>query len=645
MFSRLKRWLVGVPLNPLLPATRRHLSLITLLAWVGLGADALSSACYGPEEAFLALGPHSHLALYIAAFTVFTIFIISLGYNQVIELFPTGAGGYKVAGKLLHPYAGLVSGVALLVDYILTITVSIVSGTDAIFSFLPLSLAGYKLYVAFLFIVLLLMINLRGRKESIQLLLPIFLGFVILHTIVIIYGITAHAHGLVTAVHTTAMQTQQLAQTVGWVSVIGLTLHAYSLGSGTYTGLEAVSNNVQNLVEPRVQTGKRTMYCMAISLSFMAGGIILLYLLWDAKPIAGQTLNAVVFHSILGDSWFGQSVLVLLLELEAGLLFVAANTGFLDGPNVLANMAVDGWVPNRFRHLSNRLVVQNGLVLFGVAAILILLGTQGRIGILVVLYSINVFITFTLSLSGIAVYWFKHRTIPKWRRHFIIAAFACLLTTLILTITLYYKFTGGGWVTILITSSLVSLCILVKSHYQYIAKRIAQMDQILPQPLEATPLAPLMINPKEPTAILFVNNLSVGMHTLLSVLRLFPSQFKNFVFISVGVVDAGSFRADEEMVLMRSTVESQLDYFIKFCLQNGYPAESYAAFGTDTILELEQLIDKVIMQYPNAIFFANQLIFANDNMITRFLHNQTPFILQHYLHFKGKELVIVPMKI
>lgn len=644
MFSSLRKIFLGEPLNPLNPKARQHIALITLIAWVGLGADPLSSSCYGPEETYRALGVYPYLALYIAAIMVITIFIISLGYNQVIELFPSGGGGYKVASKLLHPYAGLVSGAALIVDYILTISVSIASGTDAIFSFLPMWWLPYKLYIEAFFILLLLTLNLRGMKEAIQILLPIFLGFVVSHFFLIIYGIAIHSKGLLTVIPTTIQQTQSLSQVVGWLGVIGLTLHAYSLGSGTYTGLEAVSNNVQRLAEPRVNTGKRTMLLMAISLSFTAGGIILLYLLWNVMPIPGKTLNAIVFHSILGDSWVGQTLLILILELEAGLLFVAANAGFAAGPNVLANMAVDGWVPNRFRHLSNRLVIQNGLLFFGIAALAVLFWTQGDISLLVVLYSINVFITFSLSLLGICVYWVKHRASPAWRWHFLLSLSACLVTTSILCITLFYKFTAGGWVTLLITSSLIVVGFLIKRHYEFIARKLEQENKLLQQPLEEG-IAPLAINPKQPTAIIFVNNVAVGMHTLLSVLRHFPNQFKNFVFLSAGAVDVESFSAEPELETMQESVNHLLDYFVKFCYQNGFPSESYAAFGTDTVEELKKLTDITDLKYPNAIYFASQLVFSKENIITRFLHNQTPLILQHYLHFRGRELMILPMRI
>ena len=135
---KLRDIVIGAPRDPMNPETRQHIALIAFFAWVGLGADGLSSACYGPEEAYLALGTHTQLGLYLAAATILTVFIISLAYNQVIELFPNGGGGYKVATQLIGPRAGLVSGSALIVDYVLTIAISVASGADAVFSLLPL---------------------------------------------------------------------------------------------------------------------------------------------------------------------------------------------------------------------------------------------------------------------------------------------------------------------------------------------------------------------------------------------------------------------------------------------------------------------------------------------------------------------------
>ncbi len=196
--------------------------------------------------------------------------MISVGYNQVIELFPSGGGGYKVASQLLGSYVGLVSGAALIVDYALTIAVSTASAMDAIFSMLPITLISYKLMAEVLLIAMLLLLNMRGMRESIKILMPIFLGFFILHVILIIYGIVAHHKGLMLIVPRTIAETKDMIGMVGLLPVLALIFHAYSLGGGTYTGLEAVSNNVNRLREPRVATGKWTMFYMAVSLSLTA---------------------------------------------------------------------------------------------------------------------------------------------------------------------------------------------------------------------------------------------------------------------------------------------------------------------------------------------------------------------------------------
>ena len=645
--DKIKQLVIGHPLNPFNPNTTRHVSLIAFLAWVGLGADGLSSSCYGPEEAYIALGTHTHFALYIAIATAITVFVISVGYNQVIELFPSGGGGYKVASQLLGPHIGLVSGAALIVDYALTIAVSTASSMDALFSLMPAHLLSYKLFAEVGIIFFLLLLNMRGMKESIKILMPIFLGFFVLHIFLIVYGIAVHREGLLLMVPNTLNETQSAIASVGWIPVLALILHAYSLGSGTYTGLEAVSNNVNRLREPRVSTGKWTMFYMAVSLSMTAGGMILLFLLWSPQPEVGKTLNAVVFHSILGDSRTGDITLFATLLLEAGLLFTAANTGFLAGPSVLANMAIDGWMPNRFRHLSSRLVIQNGLFLFGFFALGILLWCRGKVALLVVLYSINVFVTFSLSLFGLCVYWARERSnaSPRWLLRLIFSFFAFLITSSILCVTLFSKFESGGWLTVVVTCTVVLICLFIKRHYRRFNMKLAQIDAQLKQPIVHTN-EEILIDPQEPTAVILVGkSQGVAMHTLLNVIRMFPRHFKNFVFISTGVVDVSSFAGEQELVKMREEVNISLQYFVDYCHQYGIAAEEYAAFGTDTVDELTRLADKISKKFSNCIFFSSKLIFEHDNFLTRFLHNETALTMQRNLHLKGKELVILPMKI
>ncbi|MEK6572239.1 MAG: APC family permease, partial [Bacteroidota bacterium] len=407
--QRLKNLIIGGARSPYDKTLFHKLSLIAFFAWVGLGADGLSSSCYGPEEGFLALQGHSYLGIFVALGSALTILVISGSYSQIIELFPTGGGGYLVASKLLSPTLGMISGCALLIDYMLTITVSIASGAAALFSFLPEEWHPFKLELAILGVLILTVLNLRGVKESVVPLVPIFLVFVVTHAFVIGYALISHAINLPEVVSATSVDVQKAQAEIGVTGMVFLLLRSYSMGAGTYTGIEAVSNGLPILREPRVQTAKRTMLYMAASLAVVVVGLMLSYLLYRVEPEFGKTLNAVLFERIVGG-WGETSgyvfVLVTLIS-EAGLLFVAAQTGFLDGPRVLANMALDRWFPTRFTMLSDRFVAQNGVLLMGGAACIAMLLTQGSVRLLVVLYSINVFITFALSQLGMVRHWWS----------------------------------------------------------------------------------------------------------------------------------------------------------------------------------------------------------------------------------------------
>jgi hypothetical protein len=292
------------------------------------------------------------------------------------------------------------------------------------------------------------------------------LGFFFTHFVLIVAGIGMQASKLPTLIPETLNATSELTKEMGWLFAASLFLRAYSLGGGTYTGIEAVSNNVQSLAEPRVATGKWTMLYIAVSLSFTAGGIILLYLLWSVQPVDGQTLNAVTFRAIIESvGWqapvFESGLLWVVLALEGGLLFVAANTGFLGGPAVLANMAADCWVPHMYRYLSTRLVTQNGILLMGVTSLGILIVTGGRVALLVVLLSINVFLTFSMSLLGLCIYWWQHRRQDaRWRHRLLLSLAGLIVTASILLVTLIEKFTEGGWMTVLITGTVIAFCLL-----------------------------------------------------------------------------------------------------------------------------------------------------------------------------------------
>jgi amino acid transporter len=267
------------------------MSLVAFFAWVGLGADGLSSSAYGPEEAFRHLEGHAYLAVFLAVAIAATVLIISSSYSRIIERCPAGGGGYVVASKLLGARAGVVSGAALLVDYVLTITISVAAGVNALFAFLPIGFESVKIGTEAFVILALVVMNLRGVKESVLVLTPIFLVFLLTHAVLIL-GVLAGQIGAVGAIG--ARVGEGLARDVSLVGFGGLALvfaRAYSLGGGTFTGIEAVSNGLGIMREPRVETGKRTMLYMAVSLAFTASGILLCYLLYDLRPQEGKTME------------------------------------------------------------------------------------------------------------------------------------------------------------------------------------------------------------------------------------------------------------------------------------------------------------------------------------------------------------------
>jgi amino acid transporter len=648
--DKLKRLFLGAPLDPLSPKVRQHIALAAFLAWVGLGADGLSSANYGPEEAFLALGQHTHLALYLAVATGLTVFIIAFSYNQVIALFPNGGGGYKVATELIGSHAGLLSGSALIIDYVLTIAISVASGVDALFSLVPPHLQMWKLPVEFIVVALLTGLNLRGMKEPIALLVPLFLGFLFTHVTLIVVGIGMHAENLPALIPDTVAETRSFSAEIGMVGVIALLLRAFAMGGGTYTGIEAVSNNVGMLREPRERTGRWTMVYMALSLAFTAAGLIVLYLLWGATKQESRTLNATVFEAVLtelfGTGHLVPVLLAVIMAFAAALLFVAANTGFLGGPAVLANMAVDRWMPHQFSQLSDRLVTQNGILVMGVAAIGALWITNGEVHLLVVLYSINVFLTFSLCLAGLCRYWVTHRNERRWIYGLVQALLGLIVTFGILMVTLVEKFAEGAWFTVLATGFVVLLGLAIKRHYDSVNRQLAEADILFGSTASEARQCSLVPDPKARTAALFVGSRDgVAMHTLLAALTLFPNQFKNVVFLTVGEIDTEQFHGQEKVARMRAEIDHRLQRFRNWCERRGIASETYVGYGTETVDLLDRLAGDVLQKYPNTVFFASKLVFRHDNVFTRLLHNTTALSLQRLLHLRAVPMVILPMKV
>jgi amino acid transporter len=653
-WQKFKRVLLGGPKDIEDPELFHALSLAAFLAWVGLGADGLSSSSYGPEEAFKNLGDHQYLAVFLAMLTAFTVIIIAASYAKIIEHFPFGGGGYVVATRLLGPKAGVISGSALLVDYVLTITTSMAAGGDAIFSSLPASLHSLKLFVEVAVIILLTVLNLRGVKESVRSLVPVFLIFVVTHIIIIIGSVFFHLGNAGEVARSVSAGLSHDLKTIGFFALSALFLRAYSLGAGTYTGIEAVSNGLQIMAEPRVATAKRTMLYMAVSLALTAGGIILGYLLMHVHPVEGQTMNAVLATRLAG-TWsifgipFGKGFVIITLASEALLLFVAAQAGFIDGPRVMANMAHDSWLPHRFSALSDRLTMQNGVILMGATSLGMLVYTRGSVDALVVMYSINVFVTFSLSQVGMIRYWLMKETRkkhPDWSRHIVIHIVGFVLCFGILIFNVLEKFTEGAWLTVVVTGALVSICMLIKRHYNGVFARLKRLDAILSALPVSHDAKPLELQRKKPTAVLLVGGFSgLGIHSLLTVMKLFPRYFHNVVFMSVGVVDSATFQGVEEVDRVRDQTEEALHRYVELARGMGIPADAKWSIGTEAVSECEKLAAEIAKEYERAIFFAGKLIFERERWWDRLLHNETAYQIQRRLQFAGLAMVILPVRV
>jgi amino acid transporter len=634
-------------------------SLIALFAWVALGADGISSSCYGPEAAFVALQQHAFLSVFVALGSVLTILVICASYSQIIEAFPAGGGGYLVASKLLSPSAGVVAGCALLIDYVLTIAVSIASGADALFSFLPAHWHALKLPAAMTGVAVLTLLNLRGVKESVLVCMPIFAVFVLSHAFAIVYSLFTHFSDFGTVATATMRDVNAAQSEIGWFGMFLLVLRAYSQGAGTYTGIEAVSNALPMLREPRLETGRLTMRYMAISLAATVAGLLVSYLVWDVTPSEGLTLNAVLFKRMT-VSWAEPTaisfVLVTLVS-EAALLVIAAQAGFLGGPQVLANMALDRWFPTRFAALSDRFVTQNGVLLMGVAAGLVMFLSRGSVALLVVLYSINVFITFTLSQLGMVRHWrIEKASVPAWKKKLWINGLGFALTLFILVSLSIIKFNQGGWATLMVTGLLITVAFLINRHYRSTARVLRRLDDLIEaaelsgasveRDPHASPESQPQYDPRAKTAVVLVNGFNgLGLHTLLGIMRIFPGVFKNFVFVQVGIVDAGNFKGAAELENLNRHVEQEIQRYVKYMRQHGYYAEGITVIGTDLVGEVAELAPKIIERFPQAVFFGGQLVFPHETFVTRWLHNYAVFALQREFYQQGFPFLILPIRV
>ena len=350
---------------------------------------------------------------------------------------------------------------------------------------------------------------------------------------------------------------------------------------------------------------------------------------------------------LFADWPMGHWIAFITIFSEGALLLVAAQTGFVDGPRVMANMAVDSWFPHRFAALSVRLTMRNGIMLMGLAAIALLMYTGGSVDALIVMYSINVFVTFSLSQLGMSRFFIQRREEdPQWLRHLSVHLVGLVLCATILVITTVEKFAEGGWLTLLITSLVIGLCYLIKGHYTRVRQGVEQLDEALLDFPTTHPYNDAPLNRGDQTAIQLVSSYNgFGVHTLLSILTTFPKTYRNVIFVSVAVLDSGSFKGAEEVAALEESVKFGMEKYVNLARRLGFAADYRMEMATDVVEGAIELCKELREQYPRSTVFTGQLTFRLEKFYHRLLHNETAFAIQRRLQWDGLTTVILPIRV
>ena len=427
-------------------------------------SDALSSVAYATEEILLMLVVAGTaalaLALPISLVIGVLLVVVVASYRQTIKAYPSGGGAYIVAKENLGTYPGLVAGGSLLVDYILTVAVSISAGTAAITSAFP-ELRQFRVEIAVVLVVLLALANLRGVRESGAIFAGPTFFFVVMLALLIIVGLFRYATGGSIQVDTTPVPGVQSL-------TLFLILKAFSSGCTAMTGVEAIANGVQAFREPAARNARATLTWMGLILLFLFLGTTALARLSGVQPAeAGQTVI-----SQLARATFGTGIAYYLLQAAtAAILILAANTSYADFPRLGSFMAADGFLPKQLRDRGSRLVHSNGVVLLTAVATLLLVAFRGDTHRLIPLYAVGVFTSFTLSQSGMVVHWWRTRE-PRWKPSLAVNAAGAATTGVVTAVIAVAKFAMGAWIVVVLIPMLMLYFLWVHRRYVLVTERL-----------------------------------------------------------------------------------------------------------------------------------------------------------------------------
>lgn len=464
--QQLKRFFIGKPLKS---SDEGGQQLGKLKALALLSSDALSSVAYGPEQIITALVVLSAAAMWyslpIAAFVLILLLSLILSYRQIIHAYPQGGGAYVVSSENLGMYPGLIAGGSLLVDYMLTVAVSVSSGTEAITSAIP-ALYGHQVGIAILIVVFITAMNLRGLRDSASfLMVPVYL-FVIMLTIMIVTGLVEIATGA-RSFHATSL----VGAAVPGVT-IGLILRAFSSGSSSLTGVEAISNAVPFFKKPKAKNAAETLAIVGLLLGFFFAGITFLSWYFGILPQQKVTILAQ-----LGQHIFGKGTVYYILQFSTALILaLAANTGFSAFPILAYNLAKDKFMPHMYMDRGDRLGYSNGILTLAVGSIILIFIFNGSTERLIPLYATGVFVPFTLSQSGMIRKWWHER--PKGWVGRSIANFTGALISFAIFVFLLMYHMSGVWPYFIIMPIMIFIFYKIHDHYKKVAAQLRLIEAV-----------------------------------------------------------------------------------------------------------------------------------------------------------------------
>lgn len=470
----IKNLLLGKPLpNDAI----KHEKLSRLWGLPIMASDAVSSVAYAIEEILLVLVPVLGLLAfnkvpYIVLGILTLMIILIVSYSKIIDHYPNGGGSYAVAKENLGEVASLLASSALIIDYILTVAVSISSSTAALVSAFP-SLENYKVLISLLCVAFITLINLRGIREASKIFgLPTYI-FIISMFILIITGFIRLATGSLSPISYNTDTPILPAETVQGIGLL-LILRAFSSGCSAMSGIEAVSNAVQSFKEPSTRNAKHVLYMLGVVIIFIFGGTSLLTMKLQVIPVEGHTALSQISEAV-----FGHTVMYYILQAFTSLILIlAANTAYNGLPQLLYILAHDGYVPRQFSHRGTKLSFSNGIIFIFIVSSLLIISFQSDTHKLIPLYSVGVFISFTIAQYGMFIKWRTTKE-ANWQYKCWINGFGTIVTSVVSVIVFISKFRDGAWILAIIMPVLMFTMHAINRHYAYVAQQL-KLDKFNP---------------------------------------------------------------------------------------------------------------------------------------------------------------------